>query len=340
MYVRVAPSHSRRPGCSTLYLGGLSAEAKETALFVATRAGGAKHRLFISVEDPPATAQLYPYERVAMSVFNHMDGPYSAALAAKGAWLRFDADVGWTFWMRVVKDKVELKAAPLTQAMFAEIQRHLQQSGTAPISVELWDAPASGTSRGRVALWLFKNLHAIVATEQKYSVDRRGIAGAIAWEALENAKAGDPAQLAVSTGIARFSGPGKIHYKEGRIEEGTSAAIEVEKLGRLPRLTMDQRCKVLATTSGALMYAGVILREVCDVAARSGYYLDCDPPMLATFFNSWDIAEVERHFTTRKAPAAIEPNPGMGTWVRQNMAFIEAVVGTPPNGFCKRARGY
>jgi hypothetical protein len=62
--------------------------------------------------------------------------------------------------------------------------------------------------------------------------------------------------------------------------------------------------------------------------------------MLATFFNAWDIAEVDALFATRKAPAALEPNPGMGTWVKQNIAFIEAVVGTPPSGFCKRARGY
>jgi hypothetical protein len=340
MYLRVSTPHLVPSTCAAVHLAGLGANVKEVPLFLPDKLGFVKHRLVYRTESPPTSVESYPYERVATVLFKHMDGPYSAAVAAKGAWVRFDADVGWLFWMRAVNGRAELKLSPGTQAIFGEMQRHLQLAGTAPISVELWDAPQASTSRGRVALWLFKNLHAIIATEQKYSVDRRGIAGAIAWEALYNPWPGTAGDLITSTGAAKFSGPGKVHYKADRFVEGISAAIEVEKLGRLPVLTMDQRRQVLSTLSGALMYSGVILREVCDIAGRSGYYLDCDPPMLATFFNSWDIADVERLFASRKAPAPIEPNPGMGTWVKQNIKFIEAIVGTPPNGFCKRARGY
>lgn len=316
----------------------------EISLRLYDRLGGGTHRVTYRTEDPPPTIETYPYERVAMQIFKSMevDGPYNVATKIKGKWVRFDVDVGWLFWMRVANGRAELKLSPETRATFGEILRRLQQPGAAPIAVELPDAPQASTSQSRVFFWLIKNISGIVATEQKYSIDRRAIAGAIAWEALQNVWPGPVDDLATSSGAAKFSGPGKVHYKEGRLKEGITAAIEIEQRGRLPVQTMERRREILATTSGALSYIGAIMREFSDVAAQSGYYLDCDPPMLATFYNAWNINQAEPLFAKRRAPMPLTPNDKMGAWIgaKANMTFIERAVGKPPTGFCKKLRGY
>jgi hypothetical protein len=296
-------------------------------------------------EDPPAGIELYPYEKVAGLVFKDMAEPTAVATKAKGKWTRFDVDVGWLFWLRVANGRSELKLAPETGAMFGEILRRLQRPGQATISVELADAPEASTSESRVFFWLVKNIGGILATEKAYSIDRRAIAGAIAWEALRNPKDSLTQELRTATGTARFSGPGKVHYKESvapttsLTPPGITAAIEIEQRGKLPVQTEEQRRQILATTAGALRYIGAIMRECSDIASQSGYYLDCDPPSLTTFYNSWDIHEVVRLFSQRRAPAPLVPNE-MGTWVTENMTFLEMAVGRPPAGFCKRSRGY
>lgn len=174
----------------------------EIFLFLNGRLGGGRHRVTYRTEDPPAGIELYPYERMSVysEVFTRMDEPYNIAAGAKGTWVRFDVDVGWLFWLRVVppragaklklsqesRDGPELKLAPETQATFKELKIQSKSTGRAPISIELTDAPQASTSEGRVFLWMVKNISGIVATEQQFSIDRRAIAGAIAWEALLN----------------------------------------------------------------------------------------------------------------------------------------------------------
>ena len=331
------------------FIGSLLGSA-EIFLFLNNRLGAGRHQVTHRTEDPPVKIELYPYDRVATQVFKFMDGPTKVAVEAKGKWVRFDVDVGWLFWLKVENGRTELKLAPETRATFSEILRQLELKGNAPdsnapVSIELADAPAATTSEGRVFFWLLKNIGGIVATEQTYSIDRRAIAGAIAWEALRNPKDSLERELRTATGTARFSGPGKVHYKESLLPTtsltppGVTAAIEIEQRGRLPVQTVEQRRQIVATTVGALRYIGAIMRECSDIAAQGGYYLDCDPPSLTTFYNSWDMHEVERLFSQRRVPAALAPND-MGIWMGGNMTFIERAVGKPPAGFCKKSRGY
>ena len=347
MYIRVPIDHTLGepvgPYEGTL-AGSLQGDA-EVFLVLIDRLGAGRHRVTYRTEEPPAGIELYPYEKVAGAVFKDMTGPSSVATKAAGTWARFDVDVGWTFWLRVANSRLELKLAPETQATFGQIQFQLRLSGKAKVSVELADAPEASTSTGRVFLWLIKNIRGVVATEQAYSIDRRAIAGAIAWEALLNPKDSFTQELRTATGTARFSGVGKVHYKKSVLPTtpvsppGVTAAIEIEQRGILPVQTEEQRRQILATTAGALRYIGAIMRECSNIAARRGYYLNCDPPSLTTFYNSWDIHEVERLFSERRVPAPLVPNE-MGTWVIENMAFIEKAVGKPPADFCKKPRGY
>lgn len=201
----------------------------------------------------------------------------------------------------------------------------------APLSFELQDAPLSDDARQRVKLWLRMNLRHITAAETQFGIDRRAIAGAIAWEALEN----------IRTVAARASGPGKVHYSANLGPgEGDPVAKQVEQAGYLPPQKMEQRKEILKTAAGAIRYIAAIMRAEADEAAKSGYYLNCDPPMLATFYNAWDLNDLKNFFAKRKAPAPLSPNDTMGTWVAQNEDFLEDAIGKPAGLVCKPYKGY
>jgi len=336
-------------------LGSLLGDA-EIHLTLVPKLGGTKRLVTYTREDPPKEiVDFYPYDRLRTELFQTMDGPARIAAGAKGKWMRFDVDIGWRFWMQSVDGRVDMKASPWTSEGFNNLRTHLRLPGNGTVSVELKDAPPASSGEGRVSLWMMWNIDKILATERKFSIDRRAIAGAIIWEALLNPYKGVANDLATSTGYARFSGPGKVHYKELRPDqvprdrlldpaahEGNTVAREVELLGKLPPRTMEERRKVVATTDGALLYIGTIMRAFSDAAALGGYYLDCDPAMLTNFYNgSWTIAGATTHFqTVKKAPAPLASGTAMGTWMQQKLGVVEKMVARPPDGFCKKPRGY
>lgn len=196
-----------------------------------------------------------------------------------------------------------------------------------PVSVELLDAPLGATPRGRVKKWLQEYRLRILEAEERFLVDRRAISGAIAWEALENPYSW------FGGGFARFRGPGKVHYKEGYVFEGDPAAMQVETAGYLPKQTKGGREKVLSTITGSVAYIGAIMRAFADLAVKAGYYLNCDPPMLTTFYNAWDINEAKALFKRKRAPDKLTPNE-MGAWVDKNLSFLESAVGKPSFVLC------
>ena len=204
----------------------------------------------------------------------------------------------------------------------------------AAVSVELPGAPGGPTPEARVAGWLRKHQPTIARTETSYSVDRRAIAGAIAWEALENPRAW------FGFGFARFRGPGKVHYKEGHIFEGEPVAKQVEEAGYLPKVTKEERERLLSTATASIAYIGAIMKAFADVAASAGYYLNCDPPMLTTFYNAWDLNGATELFKKKKAPDKLTANDQMGQWVEKNEPYLVGAVGRPAGALCNPPRGY
>src|SRR5262245_30224976 len=114
-------------------------------------------------------------------------------------------------------------------------------------SFELSDAPRlcipvplGGVSEdeARVAAWIWQYRQDIIDAEARFRVDRRAIAGAIAWEALEN----------VLGRSLRAEGPGKIHVFAHVLQglfssgDGTDTLPKlVEDDGYLPQGSIGQR---------------------------------------------------------------------------------------------------
>jgi hypothetical protein len=195
------------------------------------------------------------------------------------------------------------------------------------ISFELsdaWDLPRpSGLYGGmsqaqlQVLSWLQAHVSEIAAAEKRWKVDRRAIAAAIAWEALEN----------VWPASRRAVGPGKVHYESSVVEQ-------VEEAGYLPKRSKAQRRALLETPSGAIEYIGAIMAGLADVAAQFGYNIRCNVPILTNEYQGRDLEQWRAHLARRQAGAPLEPGNTMGIWSRENMAYLEIGVGPPDRGIC------
>jgi hypothetical protein len=308
-----------------------------THVFLQDSLGGARWTVTYRKESPPTEAgdQVVRFEDLAMQLFKGLDSVVRIIGTAEGEWFRLDFETGWVLWARQENHALHALSDPRTKATIAELMRHRRASAGegATVSIELASAPQAATSQGRVFLWLVAHSAAIVNAERTYSVDRRAIAGAIAWEALEN-----PYQT-FGGGLARFSGPGKVHVREHRFSEGDPVAAQVERRDEsLPDLDTEQRSRVLATAEGAITYIGAIMNAFAAEGAAAGYFLHCDPPMLTTFFNAWDLTQAQSLFQQKKAPDPLSPNEFMGAWVRDHLSFVETAVGQPDPGICEQSK--
>ncbi len=188
------------------------------------------------------------------------------------------------------------------------------------VSWELTDVPAGANAQWRVYWWLREHRAAIQRVERERQIDRIAIAGVIAYESLENVH---PAFVQVT---ARYSGPGKVHYKETHIPfiEGDPVAKQVETLGYVPRVLMAHRRAVLATDDGAITYIAAIMAAFDDVANAHHLTIRCRPDLLATMFSAWELHGANRRFG--ETNRVLRPN-GVGEWVFAERRYLASAVG-------------
>ena len=206
------------------------------------------------------------------------------------------------------------------------------------VSFELADAPVPTSEElkafglpedeARVHLWLKNHVNEIAAAETRFRVDRRAIAGAIAWEALENVK---------TIGV-RAVGPGKVHVWDctpGCFGEKETVAEQVEHSGYLPPVTEKKRRMMLKTSSGAIEYIGAIMSAFAEEAERphaggwSGENIRARPEILTNAYQSEDLISWEYHLDAKKAGDELKPGNPMANWVLNHLKFLENAVGRP-----------
>ena len=200
------------------------------------------------------------------------------------------------------------------------------------LSWELAGSPPGPNVQWRVFDWLRRNRRAIADAERTRNVSRIAIAGVIAYEAIENVLP------MIWRPFARYSGPGKVHYRESHIPlvEGEPLAKEIEVLGYLPARTMVARARVLSTDDGAIDYIAAILAAFSDAANLRHREIRCRADLLATFYSSWTLREARQHLVVSRR--ALEPND-VGQWVLLEHRFLEAAVGQSRlTRICSRTR--
>jgi RHS repeat-associated protein len=176
------------------------------------------------------------------------------------------------------------------------------------------------TPKKAVGAWLDENKELIFAAAAKYKVDPLAIAGAIAWEAIENPH----------TGTLQI---GKV---KPRNIFSDSIAEQVEKMGILPKKTYEERVKLLRTPAGAIEYIGAILSVGKDVAKSHGLDIKDSPEMLTYFYQKHEKASFDKKLTSweqaGKPKFQIPIGPGsMAGWVHFNTKFLfESLYGPVP----------
>ncbi len=181
--------------------------------------------------------------------------------------------------------------------------------------------------------WIKANKNKIIEVGTKRGIDPVAIAGAIAWEALENVKE-EPIDR-----INAWSGPGKVHYKLNvkqlydkneqvlpYLLNTLTVAEQVEIAGYLPESTEVDRREILSSTSGSIEYIGAIMRALADVPKKIGYNIDNDPSKLSYFYNVKDLNEIKEWAKDKKYPDPIIIAEKMGPWVKNNLDYLKAAL--------------
>jgi hypothetical protein len=210
------------------------------------------------------------------------------------------------------------------------------------VSAELADAPKMcvPTSLDEISLaqmsvlsWLVTHRAAIIAAEQRFRVDRRAIAGAVAWEALMNVRG------TLVNRFGHFAGPGKGHVWAG-LGSTDTLVRQVEEASWLPRSeqipkqSYAARVKLLQTSAGSITYIAAAMNAAAHLAENAGFpSIRKRPEVLTNFWQSKDLKSWEDHL--KKKPIHSDFKTGndettdMDYWVVKNLKFLEDGVGKP-----------
>ncbi|MGO8794153.1 MAG: hypothetical protein ACLQLC_04970 [Candidatus Sulfotelmatobacter sp.] len=190
---------------------------------------------------------------------------------------------------------------------------------------------------------------AIAAAEQRFRVDRRAIAGAIAWEMLKNPPDWKRRILRSVSPIPRSVGWGKVHLYNfsgtgavaGLADFGPlgglagaldfhTIAEETEEAGYLPKRSFFQRKKVLATPEGAITYIAAIMAAIADLAGEYGFDdIRSNPSILTNVYQGETLSSWEEKLKLKPRGTDFVAGNEMAIWVQQNGSFLQEAVGDP-----------
>lgn len=197
--------------------------------------------------------------------------------------------------------------------------------------------PCLSGAEMQVLAWLRANALSIAKAEKRFRVDRRAIAGAIAWEMLQNVKSGPGIDV----------GPGKVHtfqgdkksiiktflmlawhaYISGDMGVGTWAK-DVEGKKYLGPQSDTSRRRILSSPEGAITYIGAIMADIADTCDKYGRQnIHGDPVILTNVYQSRSPEEWENMLKRLPKSHRFAGGNPMDTWVASHMSFIEDGVG-------------
>jgi hypothetical protein len=217
------------------------------------------------------------------------------------------------------------------------------------VSYELSDAPRMcvptslsviSLAQMKVLAWLEEHRSSIASAERRFRVDRRAIAGAIAWEALLNIH-GRMTEI-----FGRGVGPGKAHLWDFRISgfalqwtddtlvKQVEEADWLPQAERLPTQTYQSRKRLLETPEGAITYIAAAMNAAAHLATRAGFpSIRKRPEILANFWQSKDLRSWQQHLAAKPRGSDFrtgsDPNRDMDWWVSRNLRYLEDGVGKP-----------
>lgn len=222
------------------------------------------------------------------------------------------------------------------------------------LSYELADAPPVcvptslrhlSLAEMRTIAWLRKYKGEIIAAEGRFSIDRRAIAGAIAWEALKNDTRWT--NFGHRVGVGRSVGPGKVHIASGIVFGGESStwSFQVEKRGLLPQQGESDRKALLGTAAGAIDYIAASMDLIAMIYEDAGSPGLCSPEIrmnpwiLTNEYQGSDPDKWTGRVKTIQPREKLLPGNKMSLWleVPRNMTLVEDAVENPAGALANNA---
>ncbi|MCR5882465.1 hypothetical protein LRS03_06145 [Rhizobacter sp. J219] len=240
--------------------------------------------------------------------------------------------------VNVADGTLALTASPAPVTVTEEDVSYEIRSSYAPVPTTL---VGLNPAELQVLAWLRAHQHLIADAEQRFRVDRRAIAGAIAWEMLENVIRDPKTKLSV--------GEGKVHtyYGNRRAPVKTAwslirlklpigdagvdtSAKEVEEYGYLPPQSFENRVAILSTTQGAITYIAAIMAAIADLAAQHGFDdVRSNPVILANVYQGRTLRTWDAALKAKVPGSSFGGGNPMDIWVAAHIAFLEDGVGRP-----------
>jgi hypothetical protein len=224
------------------------------------------------------------------------------------------------------------------------------------LSYEVADAPAVcvpttlpvlSLAEMRVIALLRDHLSMFLDAESNFRIDRRAIAGAIAWEGLINNKWWT--NLAHKAGIGRSVGWGKDHISDSALlgswgNVRSTWPYEVEKRSLLAPQSFDDRKALLAKPEGAVRYIAAAMDLIAKIYEAAGSPGLCSPSIrnnpviLTNVYNGSTAEKWEAHVKSIASDYPLHPGNDMAYWlaVPRNMTLVEDGVGRPTETFAPR----
>ena len=170
----------------------------------------------------------------------------------------------------------------------------------------------------------------IIGAERRFRVDRRAIAGAIAWEMLKNVRRWSPRSAGWGkVHLYNYSWKGLVGVMAGAVGVDTIAA-ETEEAGYLPKKTFPQRKAILETPEGSITYIAAIMAAIADIAGYAGFEdIRSNPIILCNVYQQHTLKSWEEYLRDKPAGSSFAAGNEMAIWVRSHLAFLEEGVGRP-----------
>ena len=178
-----------------------------------------------------------------------------------------------------------------------------------------------------MAFWLGSHRDEIVDSAKRWHVDPRAIAGAIAWEALQNPRGWS----------LRGPGAGKVHsfampWELGILNPSNPLALQwaetVEIMGLLPRQNIIDRRRIQQDPAVAINYIGAIMHVIAQIAEHRHWSVRDQPGVLTYAYHARDPLSWSRTVATKSQADLFKlPRDMMGGWVAEHLQFLEAAVG-------------
>jgi hypothetical protein len=198
-------------------------------------------------------------------------------------------------------------------------------------------------SQMQVLAWLRANKATIIRFARKFRVDRRAIAGAIAFEMLENIHTAPvtvpgipsidvgPAKVHVWVGSQKHIGSSIIFMEWNRvfsdIGNGTWAK-DVEDRKYLSSQSPESRQVLLSTNEGAITYIAAIMADIADLCEENKLRsIRYDPIILTNVYHGKLPKEWEDYVKSLPTSHHFKGGNPMDKWIAAHMDFIEDGVG-------------